>query len=497
MRQSAPRRPACRPLEFFRRSAQGTSDGSGRYGRAMHAVRAIGLTEPGPSAPSDGPNRLCRSNGSGPTGAADRTNRAGQAIEPPDRQARRAARNARAMPFRGAAPSLRRATRPPVRAQHRRTPRGHRPRCGGVRCPALAPCLRSRFPRMFFRKRSLAGIAFRLLICHGRKIFKDFSPRNTAKGIPRRTTGKNTAPQGPSATTLRRRKSNFIGPNACRERHECVYLCRINPTYVITDGIYQQCDDRPAAALGRIGPDVERRPTDRAHRPPADRIQPRTAHPKGRCCIHKERAVWKYKSFPLLGFDMSDEKDELTPLSDYARRATEGRDTLKDNILCVIDEACSACVKNNYVISNLCRGCVARSCMMNCPKGAIEIGADDKAHINHDKCVSCGICHSSCPYHAVLYIPVPCEEACPRGRHQQGRARHRAHRRNEVHLPRPLPQQLPLRCDFRDFAGLRRAVGHPPRREDGSHRRSRDPGASMPRTSTRCTAPSAPSASPT
>ena len=154
--------------------------------------------------------------------------------------------------------------------------------------------------------------------------------------------------------------------------------------------------------------------TERIDRLPIE-FSPRTAHPKGRCCIHKERAVWKYKSFPLLGFDMSDEKDELTPLSDYARRATEGRDTLKDNILCVIDEACSACVKNNYVISNLCRGCVARSCMMNCPKGAIEIGADDKAHINHDKCVSCGICHSSCPYHAVLYIPVPCEEACPVG----------------------------------------------------------------------------------
>lgn len=95
--------------------------------------------------------------------------------------------------------------------------------------------------------------------------------------------------------------------------------------------------------------------TERIDRLPIE-FSPRTAHPKGRCCIHKERAVWKYKSFPLLGFDMSDEKDELTPLSDYARRATEGRDTLKDNILCVIDEACSACVKNNYVISNLCRG---------------------------------------------------------------------------------------------------------------------------------------------
>ena len=47
-------------------------------------------------------------------------------------------------------------------------------------------------------------------------------------------------------------------------------------------------------------------------------LSPRKSKVKGRCCIHKERAVWKYKSLPLLGFDMTDEKDELTPLSYYA-----------------------------------------------------------------------------------------------------------------------------------------------------------------------------------
>lgn len=144
-------------------------------------------------------------------------------------------------------------------------------------------------------------------------------------------------------------------------------------------------------------------------------FSPRISRPKGRCCIHKERAVWKYKSFPLLGFDMSDEQDELTPLSDYARRALTQRERHKDNILCVIDEACSSCVQTNYAISNLCRGCVARSCQMNCPKSAIEFTRNGQAKIDHDRCVSCGLCHSSCPYHAVVYIPVPCEEACPVG----------------------------------------------------------------------------------
>lgn len=142
-------------------------------------------------------------------------------------------------------------------------------------------------------------------------------------------------------------------------------------------------------------------------------LTPRKSKHLGRCCVHKERAVWKYKSFPLLGLDMSDEHDELTPLSDYARKALSRESYTKENILCVVDEACSSCVQINYEITNLCQGCVARSCYMNCPKDAIRFKGDSKASIDHDTCISCGICQKSCPYHAIIYMPVPCEEACP------------------------------------------------------------------------------------
>ena len=135
----------------------------------------------------------------------------------------------------------------------------------------------------------------------------------------------------------------------------------------------------------------------------------------GRCCPHKERAVWKYKMFPLLGFDMQDEEDELTPLSEYAHTALHRPQPTKENVLCVIDEACTSCVQINYEVSNLCRGCVSRACSSNCPKSCISFQKNGQAQIDHDVCISCGQCHKNCPYHAIVYIPVPCEESCPVG----------------------------------------------------------------------------------
>ena len=62
--------------------------------------------------------------------------------------------------------------------------------------------------------------------------------------------------------------------------------------------------------------------TDKIDRLPLE-LSPRRSKHAGRCCVHKERAVWKYKSLPLLGLDMDDETVELTPLSEYVARAIE------------------------------------------------------------------------------------------------------------------------------------------------------------------------------
>lgn len=129
-----------------------------------------------------------------------------------------------------------------------------------------------------------------------------------------------------------------------------------------------------------------------------------------RCCIHSSRAVLRQRLISILGFS-AESDDELTPLSKYAEQAL-AREKIMGPILTVLDEGCSACVKNQYVVTNTCRGCLARPCSLNCPKKAISF-QDGKAYINSELCVNCGKCQMVCPYHAIVYVPIPCEEACP------------------------------------------------------------------------------------
>lgn len=141
-------------------------------------------------------------------------------------------------------------------------------------------------------------------------------------------------------------------------------------------------------------------------------MRPRKQAPL-RCCVHKDRAVLKNKMMAMMGFNASDEVDELDRVSDYfMKRLHEENKT--DVFLTVVDEACSSCIKKSYRVTNLCRGCEARPCMVNCPKNAIVI-ENGHAVIDYDKCVNCGLCEKMCPFHAINFQPVPCEEVCPVG----------------------------------------------------------------------------------
>lgn len=130
-----------------------------------------------------------------------------------------------------------------------------------------------------------------------------------------------------------------------------------------------------------------------------------------RCCIYKERALVRYRIMAIAGVNIEREDDELKSLGSYIEDVmAEDKPTLP--ILTTIETGCSGCPKSVFRISDGCRGCFARPCTSNCPKDAI-VFLNGRAHIQEERCIKCGKCMDVCPFHAVVHIPVPCEEACP------------------------------------------------------------------------------------
>ena len=129
--------------------------------------------------------------------------------------------------------------------------------------------------------------------------------------------------------------------------------------------------------------------------------------------VFHDRSILKSRMVARLGFAVEDYIDDGTSLAPLVRAAAE-RHAPEAPILTVLDEACNACVKSQFLVTNACQGCLARPCIMNCPKKAIRM-VDDQAVIDKALCINCGICQNVCPFHAIIKIPVPCEEACPVG----------------------------------------------------------------------------------
>ncbi|MDO5436701.1 MAG: monomeric [FeFe] hydrogenase [bacterium] len=139
-------------------------------------------------------------------------------------------------------------------------------------------------------------------------------------------------------------------------------------------------------------------------------MRPKNCEVPFRCCIHKERAVIRDRIIAGLGFSI-EEDDEITLLSEYARRATSRKEPDRE-ILTVLQDACKGCVPSRVHVTDLCQGCVARPCKGSCKFGAISI-VNGRSVIDPAKCKNCGMCIQACPYSAITRIVVPCENACP------------------------------------------------------------------------------------
>ena len=146
-----------------------------------------------------------------------------------------------------------------------------------------------------------------------------------------------------------------------------------------------------------------------AYRIPYEVI-PQDAKSSVRCCIYKERAVFRSRTLAALGLSV-EEDDEATSLNDYAKQALT-RTQVPPQTLTVMDIACRGCHKARHLVTEACQGCLARPCQQSCKFGAITF-MDGRSFINPDKCKNCGMCKAACPYNAITFIPVPCEQACP------------------------------------------------------------------------------------
>ena len=108
-----------------------------------------------------------------------------------------------------------------------------------------------------------------------------------------------------------------------------------------------------------------------------------------RCCVYKERAI----------------------LGERVKLAMGGN-RKNPNIIETLDIACDECPVSGYDVTAVCRGCIAHRCKEACKSDAIYLDSHQKAHIDQDKCIECGLCAKACPYHAIIQTKRPCESAC-------------------------------------------------------------------------------------
>ena len=126
--------------------------------------------------------------------------------------------------------------------------------------------------------------------------------------------------------------------------------------------------------------------------------------------IYRERAVASERVRLAMGLSLRPE-NRAVHLTSGLEASNIDEKYYEPPLMQVIPSACAACPPNKYIVSDMCRGCVAHPCMQACPKGAISM-INGKSCIDQDKCIKCGQCSKVCPYGAIYERRRPCEIAC-------------------------------------------------------------------------------------
>ena len=132
--------------------------------------------------------------------------------------------------------------------------------------------------------------------------------------------------------------------------------------------------------------------------------------PRFRDSVYRERAVSSERTRLALGLSLRPQNKPVH-ITSGLDEATVDEMYYEPPLMQVIPSACNACEDNVYEVSNLCRGCLAHSCMEVCPRDAIT-HVDGQAHIDKSKCIKCGKCKNACPYDAIGKKVRPCSVAC-------------------------------------------------------------------------------------
>jgi [FeFe] hydrogenase (group B1/B3) len=132
--------------------------------------------------------------------------------------------------------------------------------------------------------------------------------------------------------------------------------------------------------------------------------------PQYRESIFKERAIVGERLRLAMGLPLR-KVDEHSVLSVGVVEVTVPYRVLEAPLVNVIPFACEACPTEAFCVSDNCRKCLAHPCVHICPVKAISL-KEERAEIDHLKCVRCGKCRDICPYNAIIKFERPCAAAC-------------------------------------------------------------------------------------